>query len=60
MEKLESVNIDNIYNRICELIEKANIAIKVNKEITILYWYIGKDIEENVLKYENQNMESLL
>lgn len=54
MGKLENVNVDNIYNSICERIEKTkgNIAIKVNEEITVLYWYIGKDIEENILKYE--------
>lgn len=57
MNKLESINctnFNNIYNKICERIENAkeNIAIKVNNEITLLYWSIGKDITENVLNNE--------
>lgn len=57
MNELECVNnidLDNIYNKIRERIEKAkvNIAIKVNNEMTLLYWNIGKDITENVLNNE--------
>ncbi len=51
MQNFNSINIDNLYNRISNLIENAkkNVAIKVNNEITLLYWNIGKDITENVL-----------
>ena len=33
-----------------------NVAVKVNNEMTFLYWNIGKDITENVLN--NQKAES--
>lgn len=51
MNKLENINVDKLYNRIVTLIEEAkrNVAIKVNNEMTLLYWNIGKDITENVL-----------
>lgn len=54
LEKIETDNIDNLYNKIVVLIENAkrNVAIKVNSEITLLYWNIGKDIAEKVLNYE--------
>ena len=57
MNELECVNnmdLDNIYNKISERIEKAkvNISIKVNNEMTLLYWNIGKDITENILNNE--------
>lgn len=57
MNKLQSISnkdLENIYNKICERIKsaKVNIAIKVNNEITLLYWNIGKDITENVLDNE--------
>lgn len=60
MNKLESTNnieIEEVYNKIVGLIENAkrNVAIKVNSEMTFLYWNIGKDITENVLK--NQKAE---
>ena len=48
----KNVNINDLYNRITELIEIAirNVAVKVNSEMTLLYWNIGKDITDNVLK----------
>ena len=48
----KNVNINDLYNRITELIEIAirNVAAKVNSEMTLLYWNIGKDITDNVLK----------
>lgn len=54
LEKIEDINIDDLYNKIVDRIEKAkrNVAIQVNEEMTILYWNIGKDITENVLNYE--------
>ena len=57
LENLDNINIDDLYNRIVTLIEKAkmNVAVKVNNEMTFLYWNIGKDITENVLK--NQKAE---
>lgn len=57
LEKMNNINIEELYNRIVELIENAkrNVAIKVNNEMTLLYWNIGKDITENVLK--NQKAE---
>ncbi len=57
MADLEKKNIDNLYNRIVELVENAkrNVAVKVNSEMTFLYWNIGKDITENVLS--NQKSE---
>lgn len=57
MKDLDTVNIDDLYKRIVELIEnaKSNVAIKINNEMTFLYWSIGKDITENVLN--NQKAE---
>lgn len=50
MKELE--NIDDLYSKIVKLIEntKIKVAAKVNDEMTKLYWRIGKDIRENVLK----------
>lgn len=47
-------NVSNLYNNIRELIEisKFNVAIKVNAEITMLYYNIGKSIKENILNLE--------
>jgi predicted nuclease of restriction endonuclease-like (RecB) superfamily len=47
----ENIYVEKVYNRISNLIEtsKNNIAISVNREMTVLYWNIGKDITENVL-----------
>lgn len=52
-----NINIDKLYNRIVVMIENAkrNVAVKVNNEMTFLYWNIGKAITENVLK--NQKAE---
>lgn len=57
LESKENIDIDNLYKKIVQLIENAkrNVAIKVNNEMTILYWNIGKDITENILK--NQKAE---
>ena len=54
LENIDNINIDDLYNKIVDKIEKAkrNVALKVNEEMTILYWNIGKDITENVLNYE--------
>ena len=55
MNKLEkNNNINNLYNKIVYLIEdaKRNVVTNVNREITLLYWNIGKDITENILKNE--------
>ncbi len=51
---LDEINIDDLYNKIINRIEiaKRNIALKVNEEMTILYWNIGKDITENILNYK--------
>lgn len=51
IEKINDVNIDVLYDKISEEIEtaKRNVVIHINKEITGLYWNIGKDITENVL-----------
>ena len=52
LENIDTINIDNLYNRIVALIEKAkmNVTVKINNEMTFLYWNIGKYITENVLK----------
>ena len=52
LNDVKNVNIDDLYNRITELIENArrNVAVKINSEMTLLYWNIGKDITDNVLK----------
>ena len=52
LNDVKNINIDDLYNRITELIENArrNVAVKVNSEMTLLYWNIGKDITDNVLK----------
>lgn len=57
LDNTENINIDDLYNRIIVLIENAkrNVAATVNNEMTLLYWNIGKDITENVLK--NQKAE---
>ncbi len=57
LENIDNDNIDELYNKIVVLIENAkrNVAVKVNSEMTFLYWNIGKDITENVLK--NQKAE---
>ena len=54
LENIDNINIDDLYNKIVDRIEKAkrNVALKVNEEMTILYWNIGKDITENVLNHE--------
>ena len=55
MNELEkNNNINNLYSRIVSLIEdaKRNVVANVNREITLLYWNIGKDITKNVLKNE--------
>ena len=55
MKDLDDVNnLENLYNEIVILIENAkrNVAIKVNSEITMLYWNIGKYITRNILNYE--------
>lgn len=55
MNKLEkNNNINNLYNKIVALIKdaKRNVVANVNREITLLYWNIGKDITENILKNE--------
>lgn len=51
MNELKISNIDNLYDKIAQRIEiaKRNVAIKINNEMTILYWNIGKEIIENVL-----------
>jgi len=43
---------DNLFTDISQLIEqsKTNIAISVNAELTMLYWQVGKRINENILK----------
>ncbi len=53
-EKLDNINIDILYSKIVERIEetKRNVTIKVNSEMTLLYWKIGKEITENVLNCE--------
>lgn len=54
MKDLHSVKVEKIYNEIAILIEEAkrNVAIKVNRDITILYWNIGKYITKNILNNE--------
>jgi len=54
LDIIDNVNMEKIYNEIVILIEEAkrNVAIKVNNEITILYWNIGKEIAEKILNYE--------
>lgn len=51
LENVDNINIDDLYNRIVTLIENAkrNVATKVNDEMTLLYWNIGKDITDNIL-----------
>ena len=51
---MDNINVDGLYNKIVDRIErtKRNVALKVNEEMTILYWNIGKDITENILNYE--------
>ena len=57
LENIDNINIDDLYNRIVTLVENAkrNVATKVNDEMTLLYWNIGKDITDNVLN--NQKAE---
>jgi len=57
LENIDNINIESLYNRIVTLIENAknNVTVAVNNEMTLLYWNIGKDITNNVLK--NQKAE---
>lgn len=57
LENIDNINIDELYKRIVKLIENAkrNVAIKVNNEMTLLYWNIGKNINNNILN--NQKAE---
>ena len=57
LNSIENINIDDLYKSISILIENAkkNVVVSVNKEMTLLYWNIGKDITDNVLK--NQKAE---
>lgn len=57
MNKLENTKVDGLYKEISSLIEesKRNVAISVNREMTLLYWNIGKEITNNVLN--NQKAE---
>lgn len=57
LEKQDNITVNNLYDRIVTLIENAKktVAQTVNNEMTLLYWNIGKDITENVLK--NQKSE---
>ena len=57
LENINFNNIDNLYNKITNLIEisKRNVTININSEMTMLYWKIGKNIKENILK--NQRAE---
>lgn len=57
LEKQDNITVNNLYDRIVTLIENAKktVAQTVNNEMTLLYWNIGKDITENVLK--NQKAE---
>lgn len=52
LKKSKIANIDNLYDKIAQKIAKRNVAIKINNEMTILYWNIGKEITENVLNNE--------
>lgn len=55
MNSLDSkVDVSNLYNNIQNLIEisKSNVRIKVNVEITMLYYNIGRMIKENILGLE--------
>jgi hypothetical protein len=51
----EEVNVeDPFYTEVIQLIEqsKQNVAIAVNAEITLLYWNVGKRINNEILKNE--------
>ena len=54
LKNIDDINIEDLYNRIVNLIERAkrNVALKVNEEMTLLYWNIGKDITKNILNDE--------
>ena len=54
LENIKNDNIDNSYFKITQRIEiaKRNVSIKINNEMTILYWNIGKEIKENILNDE--------
>ena len=51
LNKIDNANVDNLYNKIIDRIEKSKrgLALKVNEEMTLLYWNIGKDINDNIL-----------
>ena len=59
-------NADNLFNKICFLVDKSkeSIAIAVNYQLTMLYWTIGNTINLNILQskradYGEQIIESL-
>ena len=53
-EKLEGQIIQKLFENILDLIEKSRtrVALTVNREITLLYWQIGKEINARILKNE--------
>jgi len=54
---LKSIIDNNLLNEVKSLIEetKQDIAIKVNSALTILYWRIGKYINDDILKNKRAN-----
>jgi predicted nuclease of restriction endonuclease-like (RecB) superfamily len=44
----------DLVKEICALIEKSksSVARTINQEMTLLYWYVGKRIQEEILKFE--------
>ena len=56
MLKMSNIKLTNneLLQSIVSLIDSARrkVAVTVSSELTILYWHIGKQINENVLRYE--------
>jgi hypothetical protein len=48
-------NNKNLLQSIISVIDKTrrNVAIAVNSELTVLYWHIGKQINESILQNNN-------
>jgi len=52
MKELKTTN--HLFKNINELIEeaRAKVAVTVNSSLTLMYWHIGKQIDEEILRSE--------
>jgi hypothetical protein len=58
----ELINQNSLFQDVCQIIESAKrkVAVRVNSEVTLMYWHIGHRINTDVLDNKRANMESEL